>query len=382
MNLPPRVEQWYEHSDLRSYVHEQVAGTYDDKNPVNLDQQRNVVQVRTDAELGSNLASQSRTKREPEMGHVLFTDIVGYSKLPLEGQTEARRKLKEIVRGTRAFSDAQSRGNVISKSTGDGIALVFFGNPVAPVECAVEISKLLRTLSNLPLRMGIHSGPVNRDEDINQQPDVAGGGINYAQRVMDAGAGGQILLTRGVAEILYQLEGWSDYLHDLGEISVKHGVRLHVFNLYSDEFGNSARPEAAGPRTATSVTGHASPSSNDAIVRLALVREIDVNLDFLREIWNRILQRVTFQHAPHLARAQKGDALRALALPSWKRDKWDKLLEQATVTLSPEQFEKADIFYSKLERLTYLRAGDPDRWRIEAETIISDLVAEGNPLRQ
>lgn len=186
------------------------------------------------------------TTLEPEIAHVLFTDIVGYSKLSMDEQTRLRARLKEVVRATETYRRTQSNQKVISRSTGDGMALVFFGHPAAPVNCAMEISRALRDHPELKLRMGAHTGPVRRDEDINDQVDVSGGGINFAQRVMDAGDAGHILLSKAVAENLEQIGGWSDYLHDLGEITVKHGARIHVFNLYGDDFGNPECPEKIG----------------------------------------------------------------------------------------------------------------------------------------
>lgn len=180
---------------------------------------------------------------EPEIAHVLFTDIVGYSRLPMNMQIQLRARLKEVVRSSNTFDTARSKERVIRRSTGDGLALIFFGHPAAPVNCAIEISRALQNHPELGLRMGIHTGPVHRDEDINDEMDVAGGGINYAQRVMDAGDAGHILLSKAVADNLEQMGGWSEYLHDLGEITVKHGARVHVFNLYSDDFGNPNLPE-------------------------------------------------------------------------------------------------------------------------------------------
>jgi hypothetical protein len=231
--------------------------------------------------------------------------------------------------------------------------------------------------------MGIHSGPIRRDEDINDELDVAGGGINYAQRVMDAGDAGHILISNAVAENLEQLGGWSNSLHDLGEIIAKHEKRIHVFNLWGDDFGNPAMPESLSHED----KAPAAPPSSDSVardtnVRLALVREIDSNLEMLRGIWDSVLARVTFRLAHNLSRVQKNDAIRAIALPKWRREKWDKLFSQAVVLLTPDEFEKVDNFYSRLERLTQMRAGDPDQWRTEAELIISDLVAEKNPLRK
>src|ERR1043165_6106323 len=184
---------------------------------------------------------------EPETAHVLFTDIVGYSKLSMDEQTRLRTRLKEVVRATETYRRAHMNQKVISRSTGDGMALVFFGHPAAPVNCAIEVSRALKAYPELKLRMGAHTGPVRRDEDINDQADVAGGGINFAQRVMDAGNARDILLARAVAENLEQMGGWSEYLHDLGEASVKHGARMHVFNLYGGDFGNPVRPKKFSP---------------------------------------------------------------------------------------------------------------------------------------
>lgn len=196
---------------------------------------------------------------EPEIAHVLFTDIVGYSKLTMDEQTHLRAQLKEIVRATDSYRRAQNNQKTVSRSTGDGMALVFFGHPAAPVDCAIQISRALRSLPILELRMGIHTGPVRRDADINDQLDVAGGGINLAQRVMDIGGAGHILLSKAVAENLWQLGGWDDFLHDLGEAEVKHGARIHIFNLYGEDFGNSNLPERLGaansrPKTSSSAT--------------------------------------------------------------------------------------------------------------------------------
>lgn len=319
---------------------------------------------------------------EPEVAHVLFTDIVGYSKLSMDMQTRLRAELKNVVRATDTYRTAQARQKVIPRSTGDGIVLIFFGHPAAAVDCAIQISRALGNHAELELRMGAHTGPVRRDEDINDEMDVAGGGINLAQRVMDAGDTGHILVSKAVAENLEQLGGWAPYLHDLGEIEVKHGARIHILNLYSHDFGNPEPP--ASPRYVAESPTRTAPvsSSSQNNVRLTLIKEMEVNLDFLREIWNRVLGRVKFSPNHPLARAQKGDAIRALVLPAFKRDKWDRLLSEAVNALSKEEFEKVDRFYSRLEQLQDQRVGDPDKWRVEAELIISDLVAEGNPLQR
>src|SRR6267378_1416433 len=177
-----------------------------------------------------------------EIGHVLFIDIVGYSKLLITEQSERLQKLKEIVWGTEQFRQAQAEGKLLRLPTGDGGALVFRNNPEAPVLCAMEISKELTNHPELHVRMGIHSGPVNEITDLNAQANIAGAGINIAQRVMDCGDAGHILLSKHVADDLEQYPQWRPSLHELGDYEVKHGVRVSVVNLYSDEVGNPNLP--------------------------------------------------------------------------------------------------------------------------------------------
>src|ERR1700720_3526732 len=167
-----------------------------------------------------------------EIGHVLFIDIVGYSKLLINEQSEQIQKLKEIVRGTEQVRLAEAEGKLLRLPTGDGGALVFRTTPEAPVLCALEISQELKKHPELHVRMGIHSGPVNEITDLNEQANIAGAGINIAQRVMDCGDAGHILLSQRVADDLTQYRQWSARLHDLGECEVKHGTRLRVFNLH------------------------------------------------------------------------------------------------------------------------------------------------------
>src|SRR5216683_932235 len=152
-----------------------------------------------------------------EIGHVLFIDIVGYSKLLITEQSERIQKLKEIVRGTEQFRLAEAEGKLLRLPTGDGGALVFRTSPEAPVLCALEISKALKSHPELRVRMGIHSGPVNEVTDLNEQANIAGAGINIAQRVMDCGDAGHILLSKHVAEDLGEYRQWQLQLHDLGE---------------------------------------------------------------------------------------------------------------------------------------------------------------------
>jgi len=177
-----------------------------------------------------------------EIGHVLFIDIVGYSRLLITEQRDQIQKLKAIVRGTEQFRVAEAEGKLVRLPTGDGGALVFRNHFEAPILCAIEISKALKSHPELHMRMGIHSGPVNEISDLNEQANIAGAGINIAQRVMDCGDAGHILLSRHVAEDLEQYPRWRAYLHDLGECEVKHGVRIGLANLYDSEVGNAQLP--------------------------------------------------------------------------------------------------------------------------------------------
>src|SRR5256884_7988605 len=189
------------------------------------------------------MSSEIKKEIKLEIGHVLFIDIVGYSKLLNADQSELLQKLKEIVWGTEQFRLAQAEGKLMRLPTGDGGALVFRNDPEAPVLCAMEITKALKDYPELRVRMGIHSGPVNEITDLNAQANIAGAGINIAQRVMDCGDAGHILLSRHVGDDLEQYPRWRSLLHDLGECEVKHGVRVHAVNLYTDEVGNLEVPE-------------------------------------------------------------------------------------------------------------------------------------------
>src|SRR5205085_1899303 len=178
-----------------------------------------------------------------EIAHVLFIDIVGYSKLSINDQHAAVEELNQIVRTSEQFQRAEAAGRLLKVATGDGMALVFYTSPEAPAQCAVEISRSLKEAPRLQLRMGIHSGPVSGVVDVNERANVAGAGINLAQRVMDCGDAGHILLSKHVAEDLEEYDRWRPLLHELGACEVKHGVRLGVTNLYSDEVGNRQLPK-------------------------------------------------------------------------------------------------------------------------------------------
>src|SRR6516225_9085755 len=188
------------------------------------------------------MATDSESHLQLEIGHVLFIDMVGYSKLLIDEQRERIQELRQIVRGTEQFRLAEAEGKLIRLPTGDGGALVFRSSPEAPALCALEISKSLKAHPELRVRMGIHSGPVNEVTDLNEQMNAAGAGINIAQRVMDCGDAGHILLSKHAAEDLGHYRQWQLQLHDLGECGVKHGGRLHLVNLYTGEAGNPRVP--------------------------------------------------------------------------------------------------------------------------------------------
>jgi adenylate cyclase len=177
-----------------------------------------------------------------EIAHVLFIDIVGYSKALTDEQQELIARLNQVVRGSEEFQKAAAADRLIKIPTGDGMALIFYNSPEQPVNCALEISRVLKN-SSLQVRMGVHSGPVSAVTDLNDRTNAAGVGINVAQRVMDCGDTGHILLSKRVAEDLQQYSRWRPHLHDLGEVEVKHGERVHVFNFYTDDAGNSDLPK-------------------------------------------------------------------------------------------------------------------------------------------
>jgi adenylate cyclase len=188
------------------------------------------------------MAAEVRKEIELEIAHVLFLDIVGYSKLSVNEQHAEVEELNEIVRLCDQFRKAEAASRLLKIPTGDGMALVFYRSPEEPAQCAVEISRALKNNARLQVRMGIHSGPVSGVVDVNERTNVAGAGINIARRVMDCGDAGHILLSHHVAEDLAEYERWRPFLHDIGTFEVKHGVRVNVTNLYSDEVGNPQLP--------------------------------------------------------------------------------------------------------------------------------------------
>jgi TolB-like protein len=178
-----------------------------------------------------------------EIGHVLTMDVVGYSTLLITEQTRLMADLTAIVKNTKRFRNAEATGKFVCIPTGDGMALVFFDDPLAPIECAMEVAAALKSHPEIPLRMGVHSGPVNSLLDVTGRSNVAGAGIDMAQRVMDCGDTGHILLSKRVADDLIPFPRWNRHLHDLGECEVKHGRRVSLVNFYTDEVGNPEVPQ-------------------------------------------------------------------------------------------------------------------------------------------
>src|SRR6185437_10398163 len=187
-----------------------------------------------------------KTKPRLEIGHVLFVDIVGYSKLLTDEQSEALQELNQIIRNTEAVREAEAAGQLIILPTGDGMALAFTGSVDRPAECALEVSRALRAQPSLPVRMGIHSGPVQSVRDANTRENISGVGINVARRVMDCGDAGHILVSKRFAGDLAQHRRWQPYLHELGDVEVKHGVVVSLVNLYAETIGNPTPPARIG----------------------------------------------------------------------------------------------------------------------------------------
>src|SRR2546421_8444179 len=187
------------------------------------------------------MATESENNLRLEIGHVLFIDLVGYSKLLIEEQKQWLRQLTDVVLATAQVREAKNE-QLVRLPTGDGMALVFRNSAEEPAQCALEISQALKAYPDIALRMGIHSGPVSEVTDVSGRTNITGGGINMAQRVVDCGDAGHILLSKHVANDLQEHRQWSSWLHDLGECEVKHGVRLGIVNLYRDGAGNPKLP--------------------------------------------------------------------------------------------------------------------------------------------
>src|SRR5437870_9132607 len=189
------------------------------------------------------MSAEVKKEIQLEIAHVLFIDIVGYSKLSINEQRAAVDELNEVVRASEQFQKAEAASRLIKIPTGDGMALVFYTSPEAPAQCAVEINRALKEHPRLQLRMGVHSGPVSGVIDVNGHANLAGAGLNMAQRVMGCGDAGHILVSKRVADDLGEYEQWRPLLHDLGECEVKHGARIGIANLYNSETGNPQLPK-------------------------------------------------------------------------------------------------------------------------------------------
>src|SRR5436190_8909453 len=188
------------------------------------------------------MASEAQNNLRLEIGHVLFIDLVGYSTLLIEDQKQWLRQLTDVVLATAQVREATNE-QVVRLPTGDGMALVFRNSAEEPAQCALEITQALKTHPEIAVRMGVHSGPVSEVTDVSGRTNITGGGINIAQRVMDCGDTGHILLSKHVANDLQEHRQWASWLHDLGECEVKHGVRLGIVNLYRDGAGNPQLPK-------------------------------------------------------------------------------------------------------------------------------------------
>src|SRR5205814_5774192 len=229
-----------------------------------------------------------------EIGHVLFIDIVGYSKLLIHEQLEYLEKLREVARATETFRTAQREEKLMRLPTGDGGALVFHTTPEAPVKCAMEIARELKKHPKLRVRMGIHSGPVKGVTDLSEQGNIAGAGINIAQRVMDCGDAGHILVSKRVADDLENYGRWRPLLHDLGICEVKHGATLGIVNLYSDEIGNPETPKkfkAEETREKTIERGRPVPHKSIAVLPFENLSEDKANVYFADGIHEEVLTR-------------------------------------------------------------------------------------------
>jgi len=233
------------------------------------------------------MSPEVKQDRELQIAHVLFIDIVGYSKLLSDKQRELFQLLNELVRRTAQFRVADAAGKLVRLPTGDGMLLAFFTSVDAPVRCAQEIGRKLREFPQLLVRMGINSGPVDEVRDVDDRRNVTGAGINLAQRVMDCGDAGHILLSRRVADDLAQYSEWQPCLHELGEVEVKHGVRVDLANFFGDGFGNSKSPgkiiRARQPAASTLAFGH--PVISALCYRLLL--DLDATRCFDDSLQNR-----------------------------------------------------------------------------------------------
>ena len=257
------------------------------------------------------MGDEQKSKLRLEIAHVLFIDIVGYSKLRINEQSAQIDTLRDIVRGTEQFHAAEAEGKLLRLPSGDGGALAFRNSPEAPVLCAEEIAKALKSHPDIRVRMGIHSGPVNEVTDLNEQANIAGAGINIAQRIMDCGDAGHILVSKHAAEDLEQYDQWQPYLHDLGECEGKHGERLHVVNLYNNEIGNPAVPGKFGRKAIAGTTASAATGNRRrySIVAMAIGALIVLGVTSLFLTTRTAFRNIAGRGAPALPASEKSIAV-------------------------------------------------------------------------
>jgi adenylate cyclase len=223
------------------------------------------------------VSTAAKEASQMQTAHVLFIDVVAYSKLLVNEQREVLQQLNEVVRRTPQFAKSDAGGKLIRIPSGDGMALVFFQSPEEPVLCAMEIARALKNHPQVRVRMGVHSGPVNQVTDVNDRVNVAGAGINFAQRVMDCADAGHILISKRVADDLAQDVLWQPLLHELGEVEVKHGVKLGVVNLYNAELGNPDAPRRLSSRS-TPAKAPVAPSSDAQVPEKSIAVLAFVNM--------------------------------------------------------------------------------------------------------
>ena len=254
------------------------------------------------------IPSETTARPHVEIAHVLFIDLVSYSTLLINEQQQLQQELNHVVRGTEQFRLAEAEGKLTRLPTGDGMALVFFTTPEAPVQCALEISEGLRSHPRLKLRMGVHSGPISSTTDVNDRSNIAGAAINIAERIMSCGDAGHILLSKRVAEDLGQYAEWQVCLHDLGEVDVKHGVKLAIVNLYTDKLGNPEVPDKIKDARAPKAGASASADS------LSLQAH-----GFFEEVQRRKVYRVA---VAYIVVAGGLIQLASAVFPAWELPSW------------------------------------------------------------
>jgi hypothetical protein len=329
------------------------------------------------------MAADATKEIQFEIGHVLFIDIVGYSKLLIEEQKERLGQLTSIVLGTAQVRDSTDE-QLVRLPTGDGMALVFHHSAEEPARCALEIAEALRKHPEIPVRMGIHSGPVSEVTDVSGRNNIAGAGINMAQRVMDCGDAGHILLSQHVADDLVHSRQWASLLRDLGECEVKHGIRLHLVNLYAEPLGNATLPQKfqqAKPKSA--------PRRNTGLkAALAVIAVLVAGAAYY------FVAHRAPQNAAISENSQKGDATAALAeIEQEKSENWRMIgLPMAYCALGRKTDADAalDTLIAKYEKdspyniaYAYAFCGDVDKafeWLDKAAAYqdpgLSEIVAE------